>query len=268
MLPRIFLPLCLIAMTTNVTLAADNADPYEKLSLTFTGGPYKEEVFNYRLMKPAKIEKGQKYPLVLFLHGAGERGDDNANQLKYFPAMMAKPEYREKYNCYVLAMQCREGKQWANKPWGDKNSTPMDSEASEQLQVAIQALQRAIKEEQVDTDRVYLTGLSMGGYGSWDLAARRPEWFAAVAPICGGGDERQAERLKSVPIWAVHGDKDGAVPVERSRKMIEAIKAVGGTPKYTEVKDGGHNVWDAAYADPEGLVPWMFAQKRMAKEKE
>jgi predicted peptidase len=102
----------------------------------------------------------------------------------------------------------------------------------------------------------------MGGYGSWDLAARRPELFAAVVPICGGGDEHAAERLLKTPIWAVHGDADTAVPVERSRRMIEAIKAAGGQPKYSELPGVGHNSWTPAYSDPEGVLPWMFEQVR------
>jgi predicted peptidase len=98
----------------------------------------------------------------------------------------------------------------------------------------------------------------MGGYGSWELATRMPDRFAAVVPICGGGDEHWADHLVNVPIWAWHGDADPAVPVERSRKMIEAIKQSGGHPKYTELKGVGHNSWTPAYSDPEGPIPWMF----------
>jgi predicted peptidase len=108
---------------------------------------------------------------------------------------------------------------------------------------------------------VYLTGISMGGYGSWDLAARMPEWFAAVIPICGGGDETTAPKLKGLPIWCFHGAADKAVPVERSRTMVEAVKAAGGTVQYTEYEGVGHDSWSPAYRDP-ATLDWLFRQRR------
>lgn len=240
--------------------APSAADVYEERTYTYTGGPYKDEVFKYRILKPAKVAKGKTYPLVLFLHGAGERGDDNRKQLKYLPERMAAEPYRSTYPCFVLAPQCRRGRKWADVSWSHRASTKMPAEPSHQMAVAIAVLRKTMSAEPVDPRRVYLTGLSMGGYGSWDLAVRHPEWFAAVVPICGGGDERQAKRLASLPIWAFHGDKDPAVPVGRSRTMIEAIKQAGGKPKYTEVKGGGHNVWSIAYAAESGVLEWMFRQ--------
>jgi len=237
-----------------------DVDVYEEHAYPYTGGPYKDEAFRYRLMKPQKIEPGRKYPLILFLHGAGERGDDNKAQLKYLPQRMASPEYRKQYPCFLLAPQCRRGKQWSSAPWSRLKSLPMAKEPSHQMAVAIAVLRKTLQTHPVDPARVYLTGLSMGGYGSWELAMRHPEWFAAVVPICGGGDERQAARLVGVPVWAFHGDKDPAVPVERSRTMVEAIKKAGGGCKYTEYKGAGHNVWDRAYGDPDGVMPWMFRQ--------
>src|SRR5205085_8289835 len=147
------------------------------------------------------------------------------------------------------------------KSWAGRSSEN-SAEPTAQMQVALQALRDTLKNYPVDTKRIYLTGLSMGGYGSWDLATRHSDWFAAVAPICGGGDESQAAKLKNIPIWAWHGDADDAVPVERSRKMIEAIKAAGGMPKYTELKGVGHNSWTAAYTDANGVIPWMFEQRK------
>jgi predicted peptidase len=235
-------------------------------SLTYSGGTFQDEVIRYQVVVP-KIEEGKKYPVVLFLHGAGERGSDNQAQLKYFPALMNRPEYREKFPAFVVAPQCRTDMRWTEAPWGDRKSVEMTPEPGHMLKTAIAALEKTIEEYPIDRDRIYLTGLSMGGYGSWELAARKPEWFAAVAPICGGGDERQAKRLVGLPIWAWHGDKDGAVPVERSQKMIEAIREAGGEPKYTEIAGGGHNVWDQAYQDPQGIIPWMFEQRRKSPEK-
>ncbi len=250
----------LVILTLLTPCLGANAEAFTELTHTYTGGDYKAEAFKYRLMKPAKIEQGKKYPLILSLHGAGERGRDNTRQLKFLPEMMAKAEYRKKYPCFLLAPQCRGGKQWVGTPWSRKVSLPMAKQPSHQMRVAVAILLKTIREMPVDTHRVYLTGLSMGGYGTWELAARHPQWFAAVAPLCGGGDEKQAPKLVGKPLWAFHGDRDGAVPVERSRTMIEAIKKAGGKPKYTEYKGAGHGIWTRAYQDPQGVIPWMFQQ--------
>ncbi len=248
----------LVALELSAMPAAETVDLYEArtFALATPGGT---QEFAFRLLKPEKIETGKKYPVVLFLHGAGERGSDNKAQLAYLPEWIAKSESRQKYPCFVLAPQCPEGKKWSDVDWGAKGDIPM-KDITPPLQAAIGMLDELIKKEPVDTKRIYLTGLSMGGYGSWDLAERMPERFAALAPICGGGDQRLADRLVKVPVWAWHGDADGAVPVERSRKMIAAIEAAGGKPKYTELKGVGHDSWTRAYTDPEGVVPWMFEQ--------
>ena len=239
--------------------AVDVKKAYEEQSVTFTGGDYKDEVFKYRLLKPAKMEPGKKYPVVLFLHGAGERGGDNANQLKYLPEQMAQTEWQEKYPCFLIAPQCRaDGNTW----WVGRDA---ENDPGEQLKVVLKILDKVLQENPVDEQRLYLTGLSMGGYGSWELGMRMPERFAAIVPICGGGDTSRADRLVGVPLWAFHGDADDAVPVEQSRSMIEAIKKAGGEPKYTEMKGVEHDSWTPAYSDPKGVIPWMFEQVKKKK---
>lgn len=222
--------------------------------------------FSYRLMKPAAVpqaaavEASREYPLVLFLHGAGERGTDNEKQLQYLPTWMAEPDLRKKHPCFVLAPQCRNDSRWADFDWSDKKSLPQKPEPTTDLAAAVAALDAVMKAEPVNPGRVYLTGLSMGGYGAWDLAARMPERFAAMIPICGGGDEATAARLKPLPIWCFHGALDEAVPVGRSRSMVEAVKAAGGNVKYTEYPDVKHNSWSPAYRDP-ATLEWLFQQK-------
>jgi len=235
---------------------------YEEHTYRYTGGEYQDEPVRYRLLKPAKIEEGEKYPVILFLHGAGERGDDNRLQLKYLPEWMASPENREKYPCFLIAPQCRKEKRWVDVDWSAKKSPGMPKEPSHPMKVAIGILEHVLENYPVDGNRIYLTGLSMGGYGSWDLAMRRPKLFAAVAPICGGGDPAKAERIADVPVYAYHGDQDKAVPVERTRRMVEALKEAGANPKYKELEGVGHNSWTAAYQDADGVVPWMFKQRR------
>jgi predicted peptidase len=235
---------------------------YEDLSVSHTGGDYKDEVFHYRLMRPAVVEDGQKYPLILFLHGAGERGDDNVAQLQYLPEQLAQPEWRQRFPCYVLAPQCRADRKWANHDWSSPDDPVFPEMPSEQLQTVMKMLRRTMSEEQVDENRVYLTGLSMGGYGAWDLAARHPGMFAAVAPICGGGDPATATRIAHLPVWVAHGDADQAVDVERSRSMVAALRVAGGSPVYVELPGVGHNSWTPSYIDHDGLLPWMFRQRR------
>lgn len=216
-------------------------------------------VLKYRLMKPKNYDPKQKYPLVLFLHGAGERGDNNVAQLVHGMNDFAKDENREKYPAFVLAPQCPNDKKWVEVDWSaDSHKQP--PEPSETMQRTLDLIAALKKEFSIDVRRLYVTGLSMGGYGTWDLIQRYPAMFAAAAPICGGGDEAAANLIVKVPIWAFHGDQDKAVKPERSRRMIEAIKKAGGKPLYTEYPGVGHNSWAKAYSDPK-LMEWMFAQK-------
>lgn len=212
-------------------------------------GDQPERAMSYRLLKPAKIEAGKKYPLVLFLHGAGERGDDNKHQLIYFPELMASDEYQKRFPCFLIAPQCPAGKWWIARM-----GKPAEIDSVEQI------LQDAIKEFPVDPRRVYITGISMGGFGTWALAQRHPDWFAAAVPICGGGDPERADRLAKLPVWAVHGDKDPVVPITLSRLMIEGIRKAGGDPKFSELAGVGHDSWTPAYSDRDGVIPWMFEQ--------
>ncbi len=217
--------------------------------------------FRYRLLAPAARDAGTLYPLVVFLHGAGERGRDNEKQLEYLPAWMAEPTLRERHPCYLLAPQCRDNERWVDVSWADKKSTPQGPPTTDLL-ATVAAMQTVISSEAVDPARIYLTGLSMGGFGTWDLAARQPTRFAAILPICGGGDEATAPRLAALPIWCFHGDADEVVAVERSRSMIAAVKAAGGSPKYSELPGVGHDSWTPAYHDP-AVLDWLFAQRQV-----
>jgi predicted peptidase len=141
----------------------------------------------------------------------------------------------------------------------------MPESPSAELQAVMQMIEQTLKEDQIDPSRVYLTGLSMGGFGSFDLATRHPEWFAAVAPICGAADPAKVATIKDLPVWVVHGDADQTVHVERSRSAVKALRDAGGQPIYVEMPGVGHNSWNPAYQDNDGLVPWLFRQQRSAK---
>jgi len=247
--------------------AAMNADLttlYEKRSVSIAEGNETVE-FRYRLLRPASVagdgRDGQRYPLVLFLHGAGERGNDNVKQLKYLPTWLADPALRQRHPCFVLAPQCRMDERWVDVSWADATSTPQPTTPTIDLAAATKALEETLVREAIDPARIYLTGLSMGGYGTWDLAARMPDRFAAILPVCGGGDERVADRIAALPIWCFHGDADTAVPVDRSRTMIAAVKAADGRPIYSELPGVGHDSWTPAYRD-RFVLDWLFSQRR------
>jgi predicted peptidase len=214
----------------------------------------------YRLLSPKRVEPDKKYPLVLFLHGAGERGTDNSKQLTQGAGEFAKPENRGPYPCFVVAPQCPPNCRWVEVSWTLRSHT-MPEKPSAPMKLALELVEKLAADLPVDTDRIYVTGLSMGGYGAWDAIQRRPELFAAAIPICGGGDTAQAPKLKSIPIWAFHGDKDPTVPVRRTTDMIEAVARAGGSPKMTIYSGIAHNCWTATYANPKVLV-WLFAQKK------
>lgn len=245
-------------LTLWLTRSAIAKDPLPLTKKAHTGS--NGSTLPYQLMTPAEIEKGKTYPLVIFLHGAGERGNDNEKQSVHGVPQFASEANRKKYPCFLIAPQCPEGKKWVEVDWSaDTHESP--KEPSDSAKLTLELIAQFIKENPVDTKRIYITGLSMGGYGTWDLLARHPELFAAGVPVCGGADEKSASIFKKMPIWAFHGSKDTAVKPARSRNMIKAILDTGGQPKYTEYPEVGHDSWNKAYADPE-LFAWLFAQKK------
>jgi predicted peptidase len=220
--------------------------------------------YHYRVFLPLHYKHWRRWPVVLFLHGSGERGDDNLQQTKVGigPAL---EKYRERYRCLVVLPQARAGKDW-------------DGAMERQ---ALAALEQTVKEFHGDPRRVYLTGVSLGGSGVWYMAARYPHRFAALAPIAAevvptGGDKAPADLKKALdgpdpymtlaealgpaPVWAFHGADDNEVPVAETRRMVTALKALKHPVRYTEYPEMGHDAWDAAYADPT-LVQWLFAQR-------
>ncbi len=201
----------------------------------------------------------KKYPLVLFMHGAGERGCDNNVQLTYIDAVFGSDEFQKEHPCFVFAPQCPNELKWVEVSWSlDSHIQPETTSYS--MELTMEIIDQLIEKYPIDTDRLYVTGLSMGGFGTWDIISRYPNTFAAAIPICGGGDENTAFAIHKTPIWAFHGANDKAVKTSRSRNMIEAIRDVGGNPKYTEYPKLGHLCWNEAYAT-EGLFDWLFSQK-------
>lgn len=216
----------------------------------------------YRLLEPA-TDGAPRLPLVIFLHGIGERGTDNAKQLcngvEHFVAAAA----RGTHPCVLVVPQCPPEATWAPIK-GTRADPAFEETPTSPMSLLLGLIEELVAGGRVDPERIYVTGLSMGGYGTWDLVARRPERFAAAVPVCGGGDPTRAARYVGLPIRCYHGAADFIVPVERSRAMIAAIERAGGTPEYVEYEAVGHDSWTRAYAEPT-LLDWLFAQKRAAR---
>ena len=190
------------------------------------------------------VRSYEQYPLVLYLHGAGQRGDNNRAQTRKNSVMqtLLNKENLAAYPCFVLAPQCP-----ANGWW--------------EAEVLMGLLEEFRAEYPVDPARIYITGLSMGGYGTWAMLAAYPDYFAAAVPICGGGDPETAPLFKGVPIWAFHGAKDDVVLLGSSDEMIWALEAAGAHTKYTVYHTEKHRSWERAYREPE-LFSWLFAQSK------
>ena len=200
----------------------------------------------YLLFLPETYGQEQKsWPMILFLHGVGERGNDLKKVKKHGPPKIA--EKQKDFPFIVVSPQCPPEQWWPEK-----------------VEVLINLLDDIVSRYDVDTDRIYLTGLSMGGYGTWALAVAYPDRFAAIAPICGGGNWLMADRLINVPIWAFHGAKDRGVPLEESQEMVNAVNAKGGSAKLTVYPDAGHDSWTATYNNQE-LYDWFLKHRKVSK---
>jgi predicted peptidase len=210
----------------------------------------------YRLLKPEKYDAKQEYPLVMFLHGAGERGSDNKAQLNNGVAeFFSNSITRASYPCFAVLPQCPTEVSWST--YGDEDAEGLSGPSA----VAIEIVLALCDEFNIDQMRLYIGGLSMGAFGTWEIISHYPDLFAAAFPICGGGNPKRAKWLKKIPIWTFHGAKDEVVIPDFTRDMIEALERQGATPKYTEYADVGHDSWVKAFKEPE-LLKWLFAQKK------
>lgn len=247
---------------------------------SFAAGSYVDatgHVLPYRLLAPERSEPGVRYPLVLVLHGAGERGTGNAAQLGNGIGAMLQSR-RSSFPCVALVPQCAADLRWVEVDWSAA-SHQLPSVPSAPLHAALSLVDALLhpppRDPQlgllpapsvpaIDPARLYLIGLSMGGYGVWDALSRQPQRFAAAVPICGGAAEAQADLIcaAKVPVWAFHGALDPVVPVERSRRIVTALRRCGSPARvrYTEYADVGHDAWLRAFAEPE-LWPWLFGQR-------
>jgi predicted peptidase len=213
----------------------------QQQAMSFTGDFKRQISLRYLLYLPEDCNSEKEYPLILFLHGMGERGDNLEDVKRHgLPKLVSQGK---DFTFIIVSPQCPAEQMWKN--------------------IELMGLLDHIEAEySVDESRIYLTGLSMGGFGSWKLATEYPERFAAIAPVCGGGEPRLGSKmLKDTPVWVFHGEDDEVVPLESSERMVEALTKEGGDVKFTVYPDTSHNSWDEAYATDE-LYEWFLQHKK------
>jgi predicted peptidase len=246
-----------------ITIGCYQPPPFLQRSVTLSDNTYR-----YRVWLPRHYTKLRRWPVVLYLHGSGERGDDNVRQLTA-GLPIALQRYQTRYHCVVVIPQCRDGREWYG----------------EMEQQALAALDKSVDEFRGDRRRVYVTGISLGGAGTWYMARHRKR-FAAIVPVCGEVWRKPddpfptklppdldrivhapnpfvtlAAAIGKTPVWAFHGADDQVIPVTESRAMVAALRARGANVHYTEYLHGGHTIWDEAYGDA-GMVEWLLSQRR------
>ena len=233
----------IVSCLPGLALAEDEPAAGKQVEMKFASKAAGGIPYLLYLPKEYGQESNKKWPVMLFLHGRGESNGPLSIVKQWGPPRMA--ERGDEPPFIIVSPQCPRSSRWTS---------------AEQQAGVLELLEHSQKNYQTDEDRVYLTGLSMGGFGSWKLASEHPEKFAAVAPICGRGNPANVGKLKSIPVWAFHGTDDGAVSFQDSVDMVEAIKKAGGTKvKFTSLEGVGHNSWSAAYATP-GLYEWFGKQ--------
>ena len=231
------------------------APEWEPFSASATPG---SRSIGCQLLRPSN--ETEPKPLLVILHGSGERGHDNRLQLKFLPQLMASAKRRAEFPCYVLVPQCPPNEMWSVLSRTRGIAAPFKEAAEDTMRSVESAILQLLETENIDASRLYVCGLSMGGFGTWDLIWRRPEWFAAAGPICGGAHPQHAPKYVGRAIWNWHGDADGAVSVELSDQILTAIRQWGGSPKESRLPGVGHNSWNQAHADGQ-LVDWLFTHR-------
>ncbi|GAB5526158.1 MAG: dienelactone hydrolase family protein [Roseivirga sp.] len=250
-------------LLSSLTMAQDKS-AFEKREHS-----YQQGTLPYRVLYPENFDKSKQYPLVYFLHGAGERGTDNEKQLVHGSKLFLDSQNRKGYPAIVVFPQCPPDDYWANvsrevNPQTGKRDFifAKKGKPTGAMKGALSLIDSLVKLSYVDKSRVYISGLSMGGMGTFELVSRRPDTFAAAMPICGGDNPKSAGKYaKKVPFWVFHGAKDDVVPPKFSEQMVAALKVKEGTVKLSLYPNANHNSWDSAFAEPE-FLSWLFSQSK------
>jgi predicted peptidase len=226
-----------------------------------------KDTLNYRMLLPQNFDPSKSYPLLIFLHGVGERGADNEAQLKNGGAVFLKDNFRKNFPCIVIFPQCPKDSFWSNtlirKDSAGKNEWIFlkGGNPSGAMHALLGMINTFIKKPYVNKNQVYAGGLSMGGMGTYELLRRKPKIFAAAFVICGGDNVDNVNKYRQIPLWIFHGVKDETVKLQYAQAIAAELKLTGREVKFTQYAWLAHNSWDAALAEP-ALFPWLFAHKK------
>lgn len=241
---------------------AQDKDLYEKHEFIFRG-----DTLLYRLLLPENYNPGKTYPMVLFLHGSGERGNDNEAQLIHGSELFLRDSIRKKFPAIIVFPQCPSKDSWANTSSKNDSSGKRifqfkpTGKATKTMWLVERLVRKIINQYPVTKKQLYVGGLSMGGMGTFDIVKRNPTLFIAAFPICGGADSSIASKLKNVNWWIFHGGKDQTVDPMYSQIMVRALEQEHAFVKFTLYPEAGHNSWDNTFAEP-GLFTWLFSNKK------
>jgi len=216
----------------------------------------------YRLLKPDNFQSDKSYPLILFLHGAGDVGDDNESQLSNFPLNFINSSNRSSYPCYIIAPQCPSNDSWTSFP-GYPNSVRTPSNPTLPIAMVLSLIDSLRNSENINIDdnKIYVIGFSLGGEGAFDIVTRAPDLFAAAIPICGIADTSKAHLMLNTAFWIFHGRLDEISNVNYSRMIVASLTNLGKPPKYTEYEELDHYCWYEAYEEPD-VLSWLFSQSK------
>ncbi|MFD0763456.1 prolyl oligopeptidase family serine peptidase [Mucilaginibacter lutimaris] len=241
-----------------------------QINSAFDKGLYssKTDTLPYRILFPKRFDPSKKYPLIIVLHGAGERGKDNEAQIKYGPKLFLNDTIRQNYPAIVVFPQCPANGYWSNVKI-DTNAMGKRAfhfqeggEPTPPMSALLGLVEQMLDKPFINKKQVYIGGLSMGGMGTFEILRRKPNTFAAAFTICGGDNTNNVSKYaKKVPLWIFHGQKDSVVPFDHSQVVVDALKAAGANPKFTIYPNDDHNSWDDAFAEP-GLIPWLFSHSK------
>ncbi len=258
--------LILIFITTFLVIhsvASQDQSAFEKKTFTSSAS----HILPYRILYPKNYSTSKRYPLLIFLHGSGERGDNNESQLIHGAKLFLDSANRIQYPAIVIFPQCSEKGSWSPVDL-EQEKLPLDLEfdysqpITRDLQAAVELVQQIMSREGVDKSRVYISGLSMGGMGTFEAVYRYPDLFAAAVPICGGADVKAYDkRVSKTPFRVFHGAKDDVVAPKHSQIIVEKLKILNTAVEYIEYPEANHNSWDSAFTEPD-FLNWIFSKKR------
>lgn len=248
-------------LCTIIPLSAQEFSEFQPRHLVYRG-----DTLPYRILYPEGYDAKEKYPILFFLHGAGERGNDNEKQLVHGASLFLADSVRSNFPAIVVFPQCPSNSFWSNvdiQQVGSQREFNFHTGAkpTNAMRMLLKLIDQVVKNEAVDKQRIYVGGLSMGGMGTYEALRRRPRLFAAAFAICGGDNTANVAKYSRVPLWIFHGEQDDVVPATHSRVIVEELRRLGVSPKHTFYPDANHNSWDAAFSEPD-FLPWLFSHMK------